>query len=223
MVVVYFWTIKKRHVARALWHMTFDRIALKNSGVTFSKSLGTGKGETFTPSDADLTRWGLLVVIPDEKVEEFHDDRLVNAWRKFATDEYRALLRPLSSHGQWSGKEPFTVSSEPWSGPIAALTRARIKWRMNKKFWNAVPPVTTSLKGTSGLRAAIGIGEAPIGLQGTFSIWESGGALREFAYKGAAHSAAIAATAELKWYAEELFARFALVAESGSLKGDTAD
>jgi len=227
MVVVYFWTIKKRHALRALWHMAVDRISLRRSSATFYKSLGTGKGETFTPSDADMTRWGLLVVLPEAGINSFHDGSVINAWRKFADSEYRVLLRPLSSHGQWSGKEPFTVAAgvgnQPWNGPIAAVTRARIKWHMNKKFWGAVPPVTTSLRGSAGLRAAIGIGEAPIGLQGTFSLWESPTALRDFAYKGAAHSAAIAATEKLQWYAEELFARFAVIDESGSLNGDTAD
>ena len=223
MVVLYFWTIKKRHAPRALWHMATDRIKLGRSAATFFKSLGTGKGETFTPSDADLTRWGLLVVLPAEEIENFHNSPLINSWRRFSDSEYRALLRPLSAHGEWSGQKPFQVTDEPWAGPIAAFTRARIKWHMNKKFWRAVPAVTASLKGSAGLRGAIGIGEAPIGLQGTFSLWESASALREFAYKGAAHSQAIAATEKLNWYAEELFARFAVVEESGSLMGDTAD
>jgi hypothetical protein len=73
------------------------------------------------------------------------------------------------------------------------------------------------LHNSPGLIAAIGIGEAPIGLQGTFSIWQDSASLRNFAYKGEAHSRAITATAENKWYSEELFARFALLAESGEL------
>ena len=223
MVVVYFWTIKKRHVARALWHMAIDRISLRGSDVTFHKSLGTGKGETFTPSDADLTRWGLLAVLPESRIDTFHNSPVINSWRKFADSEYRVVLRPISSHGEWSGHTPFDVVNEPWNGPIAAITRARIKWHMNKRFWSAVPPVTSSLRGSLGLRGAIGIGEAPIGLQGTFSLWDSAAALREFAYKGDAHTAAIAATERLQWYAEELFARFAVIEESGSLKGNTAD
>jgi hypothetical protein len=220
MVVVYFWSIKKRHLARALWHMGVDRLSLRATSVTFFKSLGTGKGETFTPSDADITRWGLLVVIPEEYVATFHNSRVVNSWRTFSQFEYRLLLKPISSHGHWSGKTPFAVSAEPsekWNGPVAAITRARIKWHMNAQFWRAVPPVTTSLRQSTGLRAAIGIGEAPIGLQGTFSIWESAGAIREFAYQGAAHTAAIKATEQLNWYAEELFARFAVLEESGTL------
>jgi hypothetical protein len=67
------------------------------------------------------------------------------------------------------------------------------------------------------LIAAIGIGEAPIGLQGTFSLWENGKALRDFAYKGQAHQRAIEATAQYNWYAEELFSRFAVRHVRGQL------
>jgi hypothetical protein len=72
------------------------------------------------------------------------------------------------------------------------------------------------LKSSAGLIHAIGIGEAPLGLQGTFSIWESPKAIRDFAYQGAAHKAAIEATHRERWYAEELFARFAITEQSGS-------
>jgi heme-degrading monooxygenase HmoA len=54
-------------------------------------------------------------------------------------------------------------------------------------------------------------------LQGTFSVWESGEAVRNFAYKGEAHKAAIAATHREEWYAEEMFSRFAVTKELGSL------
>ena len=129
-------------------------------------------------------------------------------------------LQPLSSHGLWAKRKPF---GEPtpvkWEGKVAAVTRARIKWWMNLKFWRAVPPVTQDLHSQSGLLAAIGIGEAPIGLQGTFSIWQDGAALRKFAYEGSAHKSAIAKTAELNWYSEELFARFGVREISGTLNG----
>ena len=70
-----------------------------------------------------------------------------------------------------------------------------------------------------GLLWAIGIGEAPVGLQGTFSLWESGRALRDFAYAGAAHREVVRLTAAERWYAEELFARFAVQAATGSVDG----
>ena len=108
-------------------------------------------------------------------------------------------------------------ASSDWNGKVVAITRARIKWRKNFIFWNSVPPVTTSLHSSPGLISAIGIGEAPIGLQGTFSIWESGEAVKNFAYSGAAHKEAIKATHRHAWYAEEMFARFALIESRGSL------
>jgi len=55
-------------------------------------------------------------------------------------------------------------------------------------------------------------------LQGTFSLWESASAVRDFAYRGQAHQKAIADTARYKWYSEELFARFALLDKRGLIK-----
>jgi hypothetical protein len=85
------------------------------------------------------------------------------------------------------------------------------------QFWRAVPPVIESLRNCDGVESAIGIGEAPIGMQGTFSIWRDGEAVRAFAYKGAAHSEVIRKTQSENWYSEELFARFALLEVRGSI------
>jgi hypothetical protein len=86
-------------------------------------------------------------------------------------------------------------------------------------FWRAVPAVSAELHRSPGLLAAIGIGEAPLGLQGTFSLWSSAHALRDFAHRGPAHRDAVRRTAEEGWYAEELFARFAVVGSHGTLDG----
>ena len=216
--VVYFWRISKVALPIAILNMASNKLMLKKiPGTTFVKLLGTGKGETFTPKDADQFRWGILVTINEDKLDKLEKSLVLKLWRKISSNEYRAILKPISSHGYWSGKQPFEVEKFEWSGKIAAITRARIVWRKNFQFWRAVPPVTLSLHQSQGLLAAIGIGEAPIGLQGTFSIWESGAALREFAYKGNAHVEAIKATESNKWYSEELFARFAVIAEQGVL------
>ena len=216
MIVAYFWTIKSRAIPFALLAMAFDRFTLSRSkNVGFYKSLGTGKGETFTPADANSLRWGLIAQVQD--LEAFDQSLVVKRWRKRGVSEFRAILEPISSHGKWAGKEPFFATAKDWTGPVAAITRARIKWHQNFRFWSSVPPVTMSLKSAPGLISAIGIGEAPIGLQGTFSLWESAAAIREFAYKGAAHQKAIADTATYNWYSEELFARFAVKDVRGSI------
>lgn len=209
--VAYFWKISKRNLPFALLRMALDRGALRRSkGVHFAKMLGTGRGETFTPRDADTTRWGAIFTIEEKYVGAMDSSTIIGRWRAKSISEFRALLDPIASHGLWSKENPFAYSSSKPSGEVVAITRARIATFKNAIFWKAVPPVTKSLHDSPGLIAAIGIGEAPLGLQGTFSYWKSSEDLKEFAYRGRAHQNVIEATARNKWYREELFARFSV-------------
>ena len=210
--VIYFWQIKRVDIPFALFRMAIDRTFLRRTkGVAFAKMLGCGKGETFTPSDADPTRWGCLVVTPENQLAQLDSSKTVKAWRKKSVSEFRVVLDPIASTGMWSKQKPFEPSAPTnFQGQVVAITRARIKATQTMRFFKSVPPVTASLHASPGLISTIGIGEAPIGLQGTFSLWESMQAIKDFAYKGAAHQKAIAQTAEFDWYAEELFARFAV-------------
>lgn len=218
-VVAYFWNIDNKSRPFAFFSMARDRGRLRRTrGVYFAKMLGTGTGENFTPSDADLSRWGALVVIDEAQLDSLDNNAVIKGWRARALNEVRLVLDPIAAHGLWSGSNPFDWSHTPAAdAKVVAITRARIKWLQNFRFWAAVPPVSTELHQSTGLVAAIGIGEAPIGLQGTFSLWESGKALRDFAYKGSAHQGAIEATHRFNWYAEELFSRFALRDMRGQL------
>jgi len=218
--VLYFWRINRQSIPAAFFRMALDRRSLKRStGVSFAKLLGCGKGESFTPSDADPRRWAILITIDESELVKFDDSSLVKRWRKKSTSEFRVMLDAISVHGEWSKRKPFEISApKDFSGKVVAITRARITWRQTLRFWRAVPPVTSALHVAPGLIKAIGIGEAPIGLQGTFSIWESAAAVRAFAYQGAAHQGAIAATKEHNWYSEELFGRFAVREVRGTLE-----
>jgi hypothetical protein len=209
---IFIWKIRRSDIWRALLHMGLDRSSLRqNSAISFFKLLGTGSGERFTPRDADSQTWAILVT-SKASVDELHAMKPFTSWRKFACSEESYTLMPISSHGAWGGIEPFH-NDQPlsWKGEIAAITRAKIKWHLNLQFWRATPTVTKALHNSPGLIRAIGIGEAPIGLQGTFSHWRSSEDLRAFAYRGEAHQRAIALTSELNWYSEELFARFAVI------------
>jgi hypothetical protein len=218
--VVYLFTIHRKSIPFAFFSVAIDRMRTRQfTGISFSKLLGTGTGKTFTPSDADLTQWGMVVVIDEERLSAFDQSPVISGWRRRSTAEFRAVLSPISSHGLWAKQNPFDFVA-PLSRPdahIAAITRARIKWNKNFIFWRSVPPVVLDLHANPGLIAAIGIGEAPIGLQGTFSLWQSAAALREFAYKGKAHQVAIAQTESIGWYSEELFARFEVVEQRGEI------
>jgi hypothetical protein len=183
--------------------------------------LGTGSGRTFTIRDADWRRWGLLAVWNDaEAADRFERGAVTGRWRDLAGEEWTARLRPLAARGRWSRQEPFgRPAPTGWDGPVAALTRARLVLRRAARFWSAVPPVSADLHRSPGLRMAIGIGEAPLGLQGTFSVWDGTDELNTFAYARAPHAAVIERTGHEGWYAEELFARLAVLSTAGAIGG----
>jgi heme-degrading monooxygenase HmoA len=211
-------------VPAALLRMGLDRRHLaRTSGLRFWKLLGTGDGRTFDVRDADPRTWGLLGVWEDADALAAFERRspTAAAWRRLAVESWRADLRPLAAHGRWSGREPFEIEGPTGHrGQVAAITRARLAPARMRRFWAAVPPVTADLHTHAGLRLAVGIGEAPVGLQGTFSVWESTEALFGFAYRSTAHREVIAETARQGWYAEELFARFAVLQTTGTVRGE---
>ena len=222
LVTLHLWGLPRRGVPTAILRMATDRPALRRvAGLRFAKLLGTGTGRTFTLRDADPRRWGLLAVWDSEAAADaFESGPVVRRWRRTADEQWTARLRPLSAHGRWSRREPFgSPRPQRWDGVVAAITRARLVPRKAVTFWRAVPPVSADLHACSGLRLALGIGEAPLGLQGTFSVWESAAALNAFAFERAPHVEVIRRTGEERWYAEELFARFALLRADGTLDG----
>jgi hypothetical protein len=210
-VVIYIFTVKRNAIPFAFLQMAIGRrIARAIPGVKFAKLMGTGTGKTFTPSDADLKQWAILFVADDFGVVD--NSRFINSWRKRSSKVEILHLNPISSHGKWSRREPFELTGAAHSGgPVVAITRARLKWSQAIRFWRSIPPVVLDLHQSPGLLFSIGIGEAPIGLQGTLSIWRSAADLRDFAYKNAPHRAVIEDTKRFDWYSEELFARFDLI------------
>jgi hypothetical protein len=222
LATLHLWGVPGRAVPAALLRMAADRAPLRRlPGLRFGKLLGTGSGRTFTVGDADPRRWGLLAVwADDDAAAAFDDSPVARRWRRIAAEEWAVRLRPLASRGRWSRREPFgRPAASRWDGPVAAVTRARLAPRRALGFWRAVPPVSADLHAGPGLRFALGIGEAPLGLQGTFSVWDSGAALNDFAYGRPAHTAVVRRTASEGWYAEELFARFAVLSSRGTVDG----
>ena len=220
-VTLHLWRVPPSSVPRALLRMGLHRGRVRRTpGVRFAKLLGTGDGRTFTVRDADLLRWGLLATWADAgAARAFDSSAVVRSWEDGATESCRLDLRPVASRGTWSGRTPFGDPTPVRSdGPVAALTRARLRAASAPGFWRAVPPVSADLAGRPGLRAAVGIGEAPLGLQGTFSLWDSASAVKDFA-RSEAHAAVVARTEPERWYAEELFARFDVVGGRGTLDG----
>jgi hypothetical protein len=230
LVLLHLWGVRPRHVPSALARMATNRRRLhRTPGLRFHKLLGTGDGRTFTTRDADPLHWGLLTCWDDVRDGERFahgaadqaDHPVLDSWRRIAREELVVQLRPLASRGSWAGRQPFgDPRPRRTQGQVASITRARISPRKTLTFWRAVPPVSHDLHQVDGLRLAVGIGEAPVGLQGTFSLWRDSAALNDFAHGRRPHREAIRRTSLEHWYAEELFARFEVLRVDGTFAGD---
>jgi hypothetical protein len=230
LVTLHVWGVRSTAVPLAVVHMARDRGPLRRTpGLRFAKLLGTGDGRTFTMRDADPRHWAVLATWSSvAAAEHFEAGPVVTSWDRLAHERLRVRMRPLASRGTWSGARPFgDPHPAPYDGPVAAVTRARIVPRHWVRFWRSVPPVSADLHAGStdqadgGLRLALGIGEAPVGLQGTFSLWDSPAALTDFAHRRGPHTEVVRRTAEVGWYAEELFARLSVESVDGTFGGRT--
>lgn len=212
------WRLPAAAVPRAaLATLTLARHLRAGGDVGFAKVLGTGD-DTFVPRGTELTRWAALVVWRSPAVVR----RLHPPWTRRAVCSWRALLAPLASKGAWSGRKPFELptasAAREWQGPVVSLTHARLRARGTARFLRSVPDVARELSGRVGLDAAFAVGESPVGVQGTVSVWRDDAAVRDFAWRTVAHRAVVERTPRERWYAEELFARFALIEGSGDLR-----
>ena len=214
--------VSNRQIPVAFTLMARQRLSMRKiTGLTFYKLMGTGSGRTFTVRDADPNHWCVLSVWEtQEESLSYLSSKPAKQWQKIATSQAHIELEPLSAKGTWAGKTPFgNPVPEKWDGVTAALTRAAIKPRWWREFWRSVPPVSKDLNASAGLITSLGIGEAPIGLQGTFSIWASNENITAFSSKQKPHADVIARTHETGWYSEELFARFKVIKASGTFAG----
>jgi len=225
--VMHVWGVSRARIPQALLLTAAWQVARRGRRApAFGKALGTGSGRTFTLRDSDPQHWALLTVWPDAAAaERFEAHWLVRAWDAACDERLRITMQPVSARGSWSGASPLAPAPDSpgrHSGDslaVAAITRARVKPQHWRTFARSVPPVSTDLHAHAGPFFALGIGEAPIGLQGTFSLWRSHADIDAFAYQRPAHRVAIAQTAELGWYAEEMFARLAVTACEGTYRG----
>ncbi|WP_299783909.1 spheroidene monooxygenase [uncultured Roseobacter sp.] len=213
----------------ALAMMGFARLALpKVPGIGFWKLCGSGTGEGFTPLP-NTAVYAILASWPDEMTArtQTEDARIYARYRRRASENWTIFLETTSARGQWSGKTPFHATAETSKGPLAALTRATIKPAIALKFWRRVPDISRMIGADRNVAFKIGIGEVPLLHQITFSIWPDASAMAGFARENGPHAAAIRAVRDGNWFSEELYARFAILGETGSWGGksplDTLD
>ena len=188
-------------------------------GLRFARALGSGQrgGFGLKPS---LTRQGLFAVFENEAAADdfLEASPTVEAYRAHAGELCLVKLRATSCRGSWGG-QAIGVSAQAAAGsPVASLTRASIRPQKALPFWNRSPPAEVALERAEGCLLAMGLGEAPLLRQATFSVWESQAAMDAYARSGA-HQQAIRAAMQGDWFSESMFVRFVPLSITGRWKG----
>lgn len=211
-----------RHPSRlaAMRHLGLGRRALaRTDGLVFWRLLGTGDGAHTGPG-ADLARTALFALWRSaDRLDEFV---AAPTWGDDVVEHWHTRLHAAGGHGTWRGRPVLdqitpalgSVSgstdreaTRDVGGPVAIITRADVRLGAWRPFRAAGDPVDGELQRADGLLAVVGIGEAPVGRLGTFSLWRSMADARTFA-STPKHRSVVADTRRGRWYTEELFARF---------------
>ncbi|MFN3663572.1 spheroidene monooxygenase [Yoonia sp.] len=205
--------------AWALIMMGGARLPLSRTpDIGFWKLCGSGTGEGFTPVP-NTAVYAVLATWPDLATAQTRTKAGIFArYSDKATEHWTVFLQTQSARGAWAGQMPFVPSTATTLGPLAALTRATIKPRILARFWRRVPNISAMIGKDTNVIFKIGIGEVPMLHQVTFSIWPSEVAMASFARTGP-HADAIRAVRDEGWFAEELYARFAVHSDAGTWNG----
>jgi len=209
----------------AHWAWGWNRIAFSRwtppqaRGLRFIKTLGSGRGGGFglMPSPSHQ---GLFCLFDDDAAaaEFIASSPLLGRYRASADDCLLLTLRPSSSRGSWDGVGIVPGKPLPAGTPVAALTRASIHPTAAVRFWRHAPAAQAGLRDAPGCLLAIGLGEAPLLRQATFSLWQDTAAMDAYARAGA-HQRAIRAAWQHRFFAESMFVRFAPLSLQGRWKG----
>ena len=196
---------------------------LKMPGVLFSKVMGSGHegGFGLRPS---ATHQGLIVVLENsEQADAFLKSDWVEQYKTYAREWCSAVMTVTSSKGQWNQvawlpTEPDLANASSDRGWVATLTRASIRPASAMAFWRYAPAAQADLSTAQGCVLAMGLGEAPLVRQCTFSIWKNTESMLSYAHSGA-HQTAIQAAYKHGFFSESMFVRMRVLRTAGVWNG----
>jgi hypothetical protein len=219
-VVFALFDIATRHRAWGWWQFVAGRRRLRRvPGLRFGKLLGSGHEGHFGLKPSGSIQGLFAVFDATSSADAFcATDGLLQQWRARAREYFCLRLLTCSARGTWDGASLAVTSPPPVEGPIVSLTRASIHPARAGGFWRMEPAAERSLAQATGCRLAVGVGEAPLLRQATFTLWESVEAMNAYARQGA-HLAAIRAAAAHGFFTESMFVRFVPVRREGSWQG----
>lgn len=198
----------RRHMARV-------------EGCLLWRLMGTGRGDD-TAQSVDARRRALFALWRSEvDLDRFLATSPVAARWSGAAESWHVRLRSRGGHGAWRGVQVMSgmEPAQRADGPVGIITRADVRRQAWRRFAAVGRAVNDELRAAPGLLAVVGVGEAPVGRQATFSLWRSIDDAVAFADSMPAHREVVRRTRTEQWYGEELFARFEPFASTGTWAG----
>jgi hypothetical protein len=199
------------------------RALASTAGLRSAHVLGSGHhgGFGLRPSS---DRQGLICFFDttSQAAAFLHSSSVAKAYRDHAVECMGVLLRTTACRGAWGGVSLVGTGPAPAWKPVASLTRASIRLTRAHQFWRHAPATQQAVAVAPGCRLAVGLGEAPLLRQATFSVWDNDAALENYARSGAHRDAAQGAW-QKSWFSESMFARFEVLAASGLWRGRSLD
>ncbi|MCM0043453.1 MAG: spheroidene monooxygenase [Burkholderiaceae bacterium] len=209
----------------AHWPWSWKRLAFsrwappRSPGLRFMKTLGSGRDGGFGLLPSASHQGVFCLFSNDAAARAFvAESSLVDRYREASSECLLLTLRPSSSRGSWDGVALAAGPEIAADAPVAALTRAAIRPLAAPAFWRHAPAAQAGLAQADGCELAIGLGEAPLLRQATFSLWRNAAAMDAYARTGA-HQEAIRAAWQRRFFSESMFVRFAPVAIEGRWGG----
>jgi hypothetical protein len=188
-------------------------------GLRAAHVLGSGHcgGFGLRPS---LDRQGLIALFDtaNDAVGFLYGARTPEAWRDHAHESMSLVLRTTASRGAWNGISLVGTGPATRHAAVASLTRASIRPSRVHEFWRHAGASQAAVQSAAGCRLAVGLGEAPLLRQATFSVWDNAAALEAYAHSGAHHAAAQGAW-QREWFSESMFTRFEIMVATGQWQG----
>jgi spheroidene monooxygenase len=194
-------------------------------GLGFAKVMGSGQGGGFSLRPS-ATHQGVIACFDNwEHARDFMRSPWVRAVRERARQSWVGILAVTSARGQWDQQnwaateaQALVGAPDTHSNELAVLTRASIKPAKAMAFWRHAPASQTDLDRAEGCELAMGLGEAPLLRQCTFSIWRDQAAMSAFAHHQA-HLSAIQAAYKHQFFSESLFVHLRPIYMQGDWKG----
>ncbi len=203
-------------------------------GLRFARVLGSGRNAGFGLVPG-LDVQGVFAAFENLDAAEAWAERGpgLQAYADHALHHLRMTLRVTSSRGSWGGTTMAPpgaptlpavgaahahADAAPGDAVVAALTRASIRPSQLAAFWRHSPHAERDLARAAGCRLAVGLGEAPLLRQATFSLWDDVASMDAYARSGA-HGQAIRSAWKSAYFSESMFVRFAPLRMRGHWPG----